>query len=307
MADKIAILLSLKNPIEAAMMAPERMGMIVCIDIGGGTTRLAFAGDNKKISRTTKFETALLFDSQLQRIIDEIKRSNNNPKTIVIGAAGLVDREQGRLISWGQRKSWQGQSFKNRLGPEFPQTKLFVENDANLAALGEAWYGAGRNQSVVAYLTLSSGIGGGLVIDKKIIPHRFGLEPGHQIINSLERKSWSCGQKGCFEAYGSGTAFDKIFGVKPEYCSDQRLWKAYAKLLAPGVANTLVFWSPDVLIFGGGVSRKFKNFILPLREALRELLPDFEIPPLVAAQLPEPGLSGGLVYCKTGGTSDVSD
>jgi len=272
--------------------------MIVCIDIGGGTTRLAFSEDSQNFRKIVKFDTLISIDDQFQRLIEEIKKSSQDPEIIVIGIAGFIDRKKGTLISWGQRHAWKGQSILKRFSENFPNTKLLIENDANLAALGEACFGAGVKHSLVAYLTLSSGVGGGLVLNKKIAPYFFGFEPGHQIINTEEKRLWNCGQRGCFEAYGSGTAFAKIFGIKPGDCQDPKTWEAYAKLLAPGIVNTLVFWSPEILILGGGVSKKFANFSEPLINEIRNLLPNFEIPQISPAKLPEPALLGGLAFSK---------
>ena len=111
-----------------------------------------------------------------------------------------------------------------------------------------------------------------------------------------ETRIWSCGQKGCFEAYASGTAFQKMFGTKAENCEDPIIWQKYAKFIAVGIANLLVFWSPEVLVIGGGVSNKFDKFIQPLKLELTTLLPIFQVPEIRKAKLDEPGLYGGLAF-----------
>ena len=270
--------------------------MIVCIDIGGGTTRIGFSKNKKDFEKITKFATFDNFQDQIEKTILEIKSQSSNIEKIVIACAGSLDRENGILIKWGQRNSWWGKSIFKPLSEIFPNAALYLENDANVAALGEAVYGAGKKYKLVGYITLSSGIGGCLIINKRIVPHHFGIEPAHQIVNFKETRTWSCGQKGCFESYASGTAFKNIFGVAAEHCTDKKIWEEYAKLIAVGLANLLVLWSPEIMIIGGGVSNKFDNFIKPLRQELEDLLPIFKIPIIVKAEFSEAGLYGGLGF-----------
>lgn len=272
--------------------------MITCLDIGGNNTRIGFSKDKKTFTRIIKFSTKNTFEEQVKSIAKQINKIAKDINTIVIAQAGLLDSKKGILISWGQRNSWKNKNIFTELFKYFPDTNLYLENDANIAALGEAVLGAGKNFSTVGYVTLSSGVGGGLVVNKQIQPYAFAIEPGHQIVNTQETKVWNCGQKGCFEAYASGTAFEQIFGISPKECTDQVIWGKYAKLLAPGVANLVAVWSPEIMVLGGGVSNKFDLFIKPLKEELINLLPMYKIPQISKSKLVEPGLYGGLVYYK---------
>lgn len=270
--------------------------MIVCIDIGGGTTRIGFSKDKTSFEKIVKFPTYDDFKFQIERIIKEITSQTSEIERISIAAAGSVDRKKGIIIKWGQKTGWWGKSVFEPLLKLYPNASLSLENDANIAALGEATFGAGKDHSLVGYVTLSSGIGGCLITDRKILSHHFGIEPAHQIVNFTETEVWSCGQKGCYEAYASGTAFKKIFGIAPEHCEDIEVWKKYAHFVAIGVANLLVLWSPEIMVIGGGVSHKFDSFIQPLREELTALLPIFQVPLIVKSSLDEAGLYGGLAY-----------
>lgn len=271
--------------------------MIVCVDIGGGTTRVGFSDDEKTFTKIVKFSTENIFEDEVKRIAQEIRAISGDIKAIVIAAAGSEDRKNGIIISWGQKKSWWGQNIFKALSAYFPQAQFLIENDTKLAGLGEAVFGAGRNYSLVGYISLSTGVGGGLISDKKIVSYNFGIEPGHQIVNFQETKEWSCGQKGCFEAYASGTAFQQIFGVSPEACVDKNIWEKYGKLVAVGMANLIAFWSPEVVVVGGGVAHKFDYFLKSLEAELVHLLPMYLVlPKIVKSQLDEPGLYGGLAY-----------
>lgn len=270
--------------------------MIVCIDIGGGTTRVGFSGDGKTFTKIIKFATEDIFEDEVGRMAKEINAVKVNVKAIIIAAAGLVDRKNGIIISWGQKRSWWGKNIFRALSKYFPRAQMLLENDANLAGLGEAIFGAGKRYSLVGYVTLSTGVGGGLISNKRIADYNFGIEPGHQIVNIQETKIWSCGQKGCYESYASGTAFKQIFGISPETCTDKDVWGRYGRLVAAGMANLVALWSPEIIVIGGGVAHKFDKFIKPLREELTNLLPMYVIPEIAKSLLDEPGLYGDLAY-----------
>lgn len=271
--------------------------MIACVDIGGGTTRIGFSSDKKTFTKIVKFATENIFADEIERMVKEIRAVSADVKTIVIAAAGSEDRKNGIIVSWGQKKSWWGKNIFKALSESFPHAQFLIENDAKLAGLGEAVFGAGQDYSLVGYVTLSSGVGGGLIINKQMAPYNFGIEPAHQIVNTQETKAWSCGQKGCFEAYASGTAFKQIFGISPEICEDKDIWNKYGKQVAVGIANLIALWSPEVMIIGGGIAHKFDYFVKPLKEELVRLLPMYvTLPGIIKSQLDEPGLYGDLAY-----------
>ncbi len=272
------------------------MAMTVCVDIGGETTRVGVSSDGQTFSAIERFATSDAFDKEMVSIVGAVRKHTQHADKIVVAAAGSVDRKQGTLLVWGQKHTWWGKSIFAPLSEAFPKATLLLENDANIAALGEAVYGAGKLYDQVGYLTISSGIGGGLIHNKTIVPHIYGLEPAHQIVNVCETDVWSCGQRGCYESYASGTAFKKLFGMPAEVCTDPDVWGRYAKLIAVGLANMIVLWSPEIMVIGGGVAQSFDKFIAPLQKELTYLLPIFDIPKVMRAELSEPGLFGGLAY-----------
>lgn len=272
------------------------MTTTVCIDIGGGTTRVGRSTDGETFDAIDRFATCDEFHEEMVSIVQAIQAHQVTPDKIVVAAAGSVDRKRGVLISWGQKHTWWGKSIFDPLAAAFPTATLLLENDANIAALGEAVYGAGKMYDQVGYLTISSGIGGGLVHNKTIVPHVYGLEPAHQIVNFHETEVWSCGQRGCYESYACGTAFKKIFGMPAEECTNPAIWEQYSKLIAVGLANMMVLWSPEIMVIGGGVANSFDKFIAPLERELKRLLPIFDVPKIARAELSEPGLHGGLAY-----------
>lgn len=279
--------------------------MIVCIDIGGGTTRIGLSKNKKTFEKIIRFPTEDSFENEVNKMISKIKAEKATPKSIVIAASGSVDKKKGIIISWGQKKSWWGKNIFKPLSEEFINCKFLIENDANLGALGESVFGTGKGYSSVGYVTLSSGVGGCLIVNKQIMPYAFGLEPAHQIVNFTEKKVWSCGQKGCFEAYASGTAFKQIFKVNPEDCTNQKIWDKYTKLIAVGFANLICLWSPQILVIGGGVVNKYDYFIEPLKKELKRLLPMYKIPEISKNKLNEAGLYGGLYFAQINNNQQI--
>src|SRR4029078_4659273 len=186
----------------------------VCVDIGGGTTRIGFSNDGKSFDEIEKFPTFEEFDEVVSKIIEIIKHKKVNPERVSIAAPGSIDRKEGRIISWGQKNTWRGGDFFSPLRAEFNNVSLVLEHDADAGAIGEAYFGAGINYSMFGYVTLSSGIGGALIENKKPSSVSVNNEVGHQIVNFEESETWSCGQKGCWESYASGTAFYKKFNIK---------------------------------------------------------------------------------------------
>ncbi len=171
--------------------------------------------------------------------------------------------------------------------------KIYIENDANAAALGEAVAGAAKGAKYSVMVTLGTGVGGGIVMDGKIYSgfNYAGGEFGHMVIEKDGRQC-NCGRKGCWEAYSSATAL--ITMTKEEMAADpdsvmhelakdgkvsgktafeaqrqgdaagDRVVKKYISYLACGVANVINLFQPNILCIGGGVSNEGKGLIEPL-------------------------------------------
>lgn len=144
-------------------------------------------------------------------------------------------------------------------------------------------------------------MGGARVVDGKIDTNALGFEPGNQIINFDETKKVSPFHLGTLESYVSGTAFKKLYGVKPELCTDPSIWEMYARHLAAGIANILVLWSPDIVILGGGISRSADKFLTLLRIEVAKNIPFPNIPHIEQSVLgDDAALYGGLVLLTNG-------
>lgn len=280
--------------------------MYILFDIGGSKMRVVAADREKFLGEPVVVATPKDFGEgidTLKRIIDNIAQglaSENRAVTAIVGGiAGPLNAEQTMLVNSPNLSGWVGHDIKNALRTAY-KVPVELENDAALVALGEAHFGAGRGKSIIAYLTISTGVGGARIIDGKIDRESLGFEPGHQIIDPDNTLCPTC-EGNDLEAYVSGTAVEKRFGVKPYEIHDDAIWDELAKFLAYGLNNTIVHWSPDIVVVGGSMMNEVGIPIPSVRKHLAEILKIFpQIPQIEKAELGDfGGLYGSLAYART--------
>ncbi|MFH1390361.1 MAG: ROK family protein [Candidatus Margulisiibacteriota bacterium] len=169
--------------------------------------------------------------------------------------------------------------MKKILEKEFSRP-VFIDNDANCAALAEARFGAGVGRRHFIYITVSTGIGGGIIINGQLYRGANGSagEFGHMIIDS-QGLTCGCGNVGCFEAMASGTAVRKragMDGASVELAARQGDKKALAVInetahyLAIGISNLVNIFNPELVILGGGVSKMRELLLNPVRKEFKK-------------------------------------
>lgn len=197
-------------------------------------------------------------------------------------------------------------------------SRVLLMNDANAAALGESVFGAGKGVSDMVFITISTGIGGGAIVDGHLLIGKDGnaAEIGHLVVDSSERLTCGCGRKGHWEAYCSGKNIPKfaaflaegVPGVERDDTSPSILKAAAAgdpfatrvvgemgKLNALGVANVVNMFDPSLITIGGGVALNNRELVLgPIRGLLPSLAIN-RVPRVVITPLgDDAGLMGGL-------------
>lgn len=272
--------------------------MFLVFDIGGTNMRIATSLDGKTLSATKVVPTPPDFNQGIQTLklaADELAQGGKIA-AIAGGLAGPLDEDKTMLVKSPHLGDWVGKNFKQELSKVF-NAPVSLENDADLAALGEACFGAGVNHQIVAYLTISTGVGGGRVVNQKIDENALGFEPGHQIIVP-DGSPCNCGGKGHLESYVSGSGLQRIYQKKGEEITDPKIWDEAAKYLAIGLNNVTVFWSPDIIILGGSVMNSIS--LDAVRRYLKEVLTIFpQAPEIQLAKLGDPaGLHGALKQTK---------
>ena len=173
---------------------------------------------------------------------------------------------------------------------------VYLENDAALAALGEAHAGAGRNYNIVAYLTISTGVGGARIVKGKIDEKVSGFEPGKQFIHVPMKPA---GHLTTLEDAVSGTSLAKKFSKPAREIADQEVWAELARILAYGLHNTIMHWSPSVVVLGGSMITGTPSIDLnAISENLKQISSVFpELPVLKVAELADfGGLHGALHF-----------
>lgn len=212
------------------------------------------------------------------------------------GVPGPLDKERSMLLACPQLHDWIQESLKAELENAYG-AKVHLENDTALVGLGEAMKGAGMGKNIVAHLGIGTGVGGVRIVDQKIDNNSLGFEPGHQIIIPNGNQC-NCGGSGHLETYVSGTYFPKIYHQNGENITDPVIWDEIAKYLAIGLNNTIVHWSPDIVVLGGSVMKS-----LPLEMVTKHLKNELKIFPqapeiLLATLGQDAGLYGALELLK---------
>ncbi|WP_128548396.1 ROK family protein [Larkinella soli] len=275
--------------------------MILGIEIGGTKLQLVTAESAGKTGRAMIGERFRFSvdpdqgaDGILKHIEEVIRRLNGSIQSVGVGFGGPVDALTGTVATSHQIQGWSGFGLTEWLGERSKAATVRVENDANVAALGEALHGAGRGFRHVFYVTLGSGVGGGLVVDGRIY---HGASPGETEIGHLRLdrygktvesacSGWAVdreirqilrelssdsilkqlvGEKKTGEARFLGDAFAKGDGTA------RRILYRLADDLAFGLSHVVHLLHPEVIILGGGLSLIGE----PLRSAVARSLPDY--------------------------------
>ena len=272
------------------------------IDLGGTNIAMALVDEDCKIVARAKVPTnAARTDVEIVddmgRLAKQIIADNNLTEadiySIGIGLPGTMDRETGVSI-YANNLPFRGTPIRTIMN-KYVNTKVFIENDANCAALGEAYAGAAKDVNHSLMLTLGTGLGGGIIIDKKIYCgfNGAGGEIGHKVI-VVDGRPCTCGRNGCFESYCSATALVKLTKEAMEQDKASQMWQLcegdiskaggktsftaarqgdktaqgvvdlYIKYLASGITDLINVFQPQVISIGGGVSGEGDNLLAPL-------------------------------------------
>lgn len=276
--------------------------MNLVFDIGGTNIRLAKSNDGASIDSFEVMPTPQDFEKAVELISNYYKKIGNEAfDKCVCGLPGVLSQGKDSLLSAPNLFPWVNKPIKEEL-TKILGKEVILENDAALAALGEAVSGAGRENKIVAYLTIGTGVGGARVVDGNLDERAFGFEPGHQIID-LGGSVYSENTAKKYvelENAVSGTALRKNFGKEPAEISDLTIWREWERLLSVGLANLIVHWSPNIVILGGGVMQVNLISLDRIKLYLSDILkvtPD--IPQIKKGELGDKaGIMGGLAMLR---------
>lgn len=306
------------------------------IDLGGTNIAAGIVDENYKIIK--KGSTPTMAHRKPEEIVADmgklcmrlLKECNIDVSEVAhagIASPGSIDPAEG-VIVYTNNLPFINFPIVKMLRDHLPVEKIYIENDANAAALGEAIGGAAAGARISVMITLGTGVGGGVVIDGKIYSgfNYAGAELGHTVIE-YNGAQCSCGRKGCWETYSSATGLVRLTKEKMSETKDTLMWEmvdgklekanariafaamkqgdkagkevvdTYISYLARGIANMINIFRPDVLCIGGGVCNEKDYLLLPLKKLIEEnknsLVPDsFNTTKICIAEL---GNDAGIV------------
>lgn len=285
-----------------------KKGVFIGVDIGGTKINTVLVkGDREIISRHylatgSGSGVAVISERIISSIKEVMKAVESGQEVLGIGmaVAGLVDSQKGIIYSSPNIPDWENFTLK-KLVEENTGVFTCVNNDANLAAIGEHIYGAGIGVSNLIYITVSTGIGGGILIDGELFSGSIGTagEIGHMTID-VKGPRCSCGNTGCWEAMASGTAIAREARTRMEKGEEtimremvsgnlalldgrvietaarrgdrlaQMLIADTAFYLGVGLANLVNLFNPEMIILGGGLMEIGEPIISPAERVMKE-------------------------------------
>jgi predicted NBD/HSP70 family sugar kinase len=286
--------------------------MFLLCDVGGTNTRIALSKNLKDIDEIFVFETKEKYKDFL-KVIEKFKERKIIKSCF--GFAGNFDKNREKLIYAPNLKDYEGRNLKKDL-EKILKCKVILENDAVLAGLGEAYFGAGKKYKIFSYLTFSSGIGGAKIVNHKVDENVFGFEPGHslfllnfflepqthanlkrtntkktrthtnlkrtysnmyepirakfarvrskfEIVRIFRESSFPVRESSySIEDLLGGKSLEEVFKQKLEEIKDKKFWREITKLYALFLINVSLFWSTEVIIIGGGISKRLDFKVL---------------------------------------------
>ncbi len=281
---------------------------IVAIDLGGMSAKGALFSldgellceDRVKTNKADGFEgTVAKLCGLANALVEKNGGTMYEVKAIGVGSPGIVDRGSGRVLRWSNF-DWNDVPLADTLS-KMTEKKVVVSNDANVAALGEATYGATANYQSSILLTLGTGVGGGMIFDGKIIEgfRSAGAELGHITIRK-DGLPCACGRRGCYEKYASATALISQTRHAMVDNLDSKMWELadgkienvggrtafqaarmgdetakkvveqYVGYLSEGIADFVNVLRPEAVVLGGGIANEGEDLFVPLRKAVDE-------------------------------------
>lgn len=261
--------------------------MIIAIDIGGTKTLVALCNKDGNVVKQTRFETPKEYSDFIGEIAKAIKETPLDDVSVTsVAAPGKIDRNNGTVIGFGNLP-WQNVPLRDDIS-NITDTTVILENDANLAGLSEA-HRIKPLPHRALYITISTGIGTGLVTDGYLDPDFLDSEGGKMLFEHD-------GKLEAWEKFSSGKAIFAKYGKKASEIDDPEAWKQISKWFAIGIVDLTAVLEPDVIIIGGGVGTHFAKYSGFLKEHINEMTPTLvDKPALVAASEAEEAVIYGCV------------
>ncbi len=263
------------------------------IDVGGTSIKAAFVDEKGNLSDrfVVDVDLSLSQDDLLGLVVAEAKKAlNNHPGClgVGIGCPGAIDPEKG-TCDYSNNLRWKDFHVVEAFQKEIP-LPAYIENDANAALLGDVQFGVGGNYKNIIFITLGTGVGGGIYINGQIYSGNEGkgAELGHSLLK-LDGRECTCGRKGCLESYASASALCRDGAKAMKEHKESLLWSLcpnpdemnarfifeaeekgdatakkvlddYFHYLGEGCINFINIFRPEAIIFSGGLTKQGDKF-----------------------------------------------
>lgn len=242
------------------------MGVYIGFDIGGTKMMAAAVTEDMEVLRRCKEFTPVDLQEGLDQIHTMIARVAEGDEILGIGMAigGPIDLEAGTVSPLNQ-KQWRGVPIRQMMEERY-RVPFHFGVDTDVAAVAE-YYLAKLKEERFLYVTISTGVGGGFLLDGKVYRGLKGIHPevGHQSIAARcshpERVLCGCGNNDCLEALVSGSGIERIY-EKPAKELQEEEWDEVAFNLSQGLRNMIMLLSPDLIVLGGGVTTGGGQFFI---------------------------------------------
>ncbi len=273
------------------------------IDLGGTNIVAGVVDDNHHIVAKAKCKTALPRPAEeivadmaavTRQAVEAAGLTMADIAAVGVGCPGTCNLDTG-VVEYSNNLKFDNLPLRDMLKAELDKD-VYIENDANAAALGEALAGAARGAKSCVCITLGTGVGGGIIIDGKIYGgHNFaGAELGHTVI-VVDGEACTCGRRGCWEAYASATALIRQTRTAMAKHPESIMWTLagnfegvtgrtafdamregdpvgrlvvdnYIRYIASGLTNVINIFQPEVLCVGGGICNEGDTLLKPLEK-----------------------------------------
>lgn len=261
--------------------------MLVAIDTGGTKTLITSFAGNGKPGETFRYPTPRDEDEYIALLVEHIHEhyAGKPIDGIVIGVPGIV---RGGIARWCGNLGWENFDIATPLRVAF-SCPVWIENDANLAGLAEARM-LRKVPASCFYVTISTGIGTGIILDGKIAPGLSSSEGGHSLVEYDGKvRQW--------ESFASGKSIYRTYGKYARDITDKRVWNQIADKISRGFLALIPVLQPDVIIIGGSIGTYFERYQGTLRRVLRDHLPaHIDLPEIRQAAHPEEAVVYGCYY-----------
>ncbi|MGF7229005.1 MAG: ROK family protein [Candidatus Saccharibacteria bacterium] len=260
----------------------------MAIDIGGTKTLVASFTKAGEIIEQQRFLTPQNYREFIRELAKTVaKLSTKDFSYACVALPGKVDRTTGTGVACGNLP-WRNVPIVGDI-KRFANCGVVVENDANLAGLSEA-IAVEDHYDRVLYVTISTGIGTGMIVNQKIDPDFQDSEGGHIILEHHGRRQM-------WERFASGSAIVRRFGKRAQNITDAKTWRIIAHDLSTGFIDLAAIMRPEVIICGGGVSTFYDRFDSYLKEELTHYsTPLTPTPPVRQAKRPNEAVVYGCYY-----------